>query len=159
MPEVRVIDTDGQQIGVMGIQPALRLAEEKGVDLVEVSPTAKPPVCRLMDFGKYMYQQSKKAKDARKKQHTTHLKEIKMRPRIDGHDYQFKLQHVRSFIEERNKVKVTVVFRRGRENLHREFGSRLLQRIAEDAADIATAEAPPRSEGLNMAVTLMPKSS
>jgi len=143
----------------MGIQPALRLAEEKGVDLVEVSPTAKPPVCRLMDYGKYMYEQSKKAKDAKKKQHTTHLKEIKMRPRIDGHDYQFKLQHIRSFLEAHNRVKITVVFRRGRENLHRELGTQLLQRITQDASDIAAIETAAHNEGLNIVMTLIPKSS
>ena len=143
----------------MSVQSALHLAEEKGVDLVEVSPTAKPPVCRLMDYGKFMYAQSKKAKDAKKKQHITHLKEIKMRPRIDGHDYEFKLQHIRSFLEERNQVKITIVFRRGRENLHREFGTQLLQRITADLADVASIANPMRSEGLNMVMILMPKSS
>ena len=143
----------------MDVGSALRLAEGKGVDLVEVSPTAKPPVCRLMDYGKFMYEQSKKAKHAKKKQHTTQLKELKMRPRIDGHDYEFKLQHIRSFLKDRNKVKVTVVFRRGRENLHREFGTQLLQRITEDLSDVASVESSARSEGLNMVMILIPKSS
>src|SRR5947207_1242625 len=114
VPQVRVIGDDGSQVGVVTVREALTMAQSKGLDLVEVSPTARPPVCRIMDFGKFKYEQSRKARKAKKKQHVTHLKEIKMRPKIEGHDYEFKMDHARQFLNARDKVKFTIMFR-GRE--------------------------------------------
>ncbi len=151
-----MIDPDGEQAGIMDTRSALELARERDFDLVEVSPHAKPPVCRIMDYGKYKYQQSKRIKDSKKKQHAVQLKEIRMRPKTDEHDYLFKLRHAQRFLEERNRVKISVMFR-GREQAHREFGRGVLERAIEKLSEVASAEGPIRIEGRNMTVTLVPK--
>jgi translation initiation factor IF-3 len=156
VPQVRLIGDDGSQIGVIAVREALTMAQSKGLDLVEVSPTSRPPVCRIMDYGKFKYEQSRKARKAKKKQHVVHLKEIKMRPKIEDHDYGFKMDHARGFLDDRNKVKFTVMFR-GREMAHQEIGHRLIQQIARDLADIATVELPARSEGRTLTMVLQPK--
>ena len=156
MPQVRVIGDDGSQIGVVPVREALAMAQAKGLDLVEVSPTARPPVCRIMDYGKYKYEQSRKARKAKKKQHVTHLKEIKMRPKIEEHDYGFKMDHAREFLAARDKVKFTIMFR-GREMAHQEIGRRLVDRIITDLTEIATVETPARSEGRTLTMVVMPK--
>jgi translation initiation factor IF-3 len=157
-PQVRVIDPDGEQIGIMPTREAVDLAYEKGLDLVEVSPNAKPPVCRILDYGKYKYEESKKARSARKKQHTVQLKEMRYRPKIEEHDYSFKTRHVREFIVQGYKVKVFVVFR-GREMAHVEFGRKIMERVIDDLSDVAQVEVKPKMEGRNLTMLLMPKSS
>ena len=154
--EIRVIDDTGQQLGIMPPPQALAIARQKGLDLVEISPTAVPPVCRIMDFGKFKYQQSRRAKDARKKQTVIQVKEVKMGPKTDEHDFQFKARHVRRFLEDGNKAKVTIRFR-GREMVHTELGRRLLDRMTQDMLDIATIESHARLEGRNMVMILTPK--
>jgi translation initiation factor IF-3 len=156
VPQVRVIADDGTQVGVLPVREALALAQSKGLDLVEVSPTARPPVCRIMDYGKFKYEQNRRARKAKKKQHQMQLKEIKMRPKIEEHDYGFKLQHAREFLESRDKVKFTVTFR-GREIAHQDIGHKLIQRAIADLAEIASVESPPRSEGRTLTTVLMPK--
>jgi len=156
VPQVRVIGDDGSQAGVLPVREALAMAQAKGLDLVEVSPTARPPVCRIMDYGKFKYEQNRKARKAKKKQHVTHLKEIKMRPKIEDHDYGFKLDHAREFLQARDKVKLTIMFR-GREMAHQEIGHRLVARVVADLADLATVEIPARSEGRTLTMVLMPK--
>jgi translation initiation factor IF-3 len=156
VPQVRVIGDDGSQVGVLPVREALSMAQAKGLDLVEVSPTARPPVCRIMDFGKFKYEQSRKARKARKKQHVTHLKEIKMRPKIDEHDYTFKMNHAREFLGERDKVKFTIMFR-GREMAHQEIGHKLMARIIADLGESATVETSARSEGRTLTMVVMPK--
>jgi translation initiation factor IF-3 len=156
--QVRVIGQDGKQIGIMEMSKALSLAQEAGLDLVEVAPESKPPVCRIIDYGKFRYKQSKRAKEARKKQHVTHVKEIKVRPKIEDHDFQFKVKHTREFLQGGNKVKLTVVFR-GREMYYVQFGEKLLKRIAEEVGDIATVERETKPEGRNLVMILAPKSS
>ncbi|HEX7128389.1 MAG TPA: translation initiation factor IF-3 [Thermodesulfobacteriota bacterium] len=155
-PEVRVIDSNGQQVGIMPIAEALRLAESQELDLVEVSPTARPPVCRIMDYGKYKYEQSKKAQEARKKQTVVSIKEVKMRPKTDEHDFDFKLKNVKRFLEEGNKTKITVVFR-GREMAHPEFGRRMLDRVTNELQGLATIEQSPRMEGRAISMIVAPK--
>jgi translation initiation factor IF-3 len=156
VPQVRLIAADGEQVGIIQRDEALRMAEEQGLDLVEVAPQSKPPVCRILDYGKYKYEQSKRAKIARKKHHFMQLKEVKLRPKIEEHDFQFKLNHARKFLESGNKVKFTVYFR-GREITHREFGEKLLDRMAEELKDVATIERPTKLEGRNMVMTMIPK--
>ena len=156
VPQVRVIADDGEQAGVLPIREALALAQSRGLDLVEVSPTARPPVCRIMDYGKFKYEQNRRARKARKKQHVMHLKEIKMRPKIDGHDYDFKMEHARQFLAARDKVKFTITFR-GREMAHPEHGHKLIQRIIAELVEAATVETPPRSEGRMLTMVMMPK--
>jgi len=156
VPQVRVIGDDGQQIGVLTVREALDMARSRNLDLVEVSPTARPPVCRIMDYGKFKYEQNLRARKAKKKQHQTQLKEIKMRPKIDDHDYDFKMRHARDFLGERDKVKFTITFR-GREMAHMEIGHRLVQRILADLTDIALVEANPRTEGRSITTVVMPK--
>jgi translation initiation factor IF-3 len=156
IPQVRVIDDDGTQIGVISTSEALAMAEERGLDLVEVSPKARPPVCKIMDYGKYMYQLNKRAKEAKKRQHVTVVKEIKMRPKIEPHDYEFKLRHAREFLGAGDKVKCTVTFR-GRELAHKELGRRLMEKAAEDLNDVASVEVPIRSEGRSMIMVLAPR--
>jgi translation initiation factor IF-3 len=156
VPQVRLIGDDGSQIGVIPVREALAMAQAKGLDLVEVSPTARPPVCRIMDYGKFKYEESRKARKAKKKQHVVQLKEIKMRPKIEEHDYGFKMDHAREFLVERNKVKFTVMFR-GREMAHQEHGHRLIGKIVEELADIAAVETPARSEGRTLTMVMMPK--
>ncbi len=151
-----MIDENGQQVGIMPLAEALRLAENRNMDLVEVSPTARPPVCRIMDYGRYKYEQAKKAQEARKKQTTVHVKEIKMRPKTDEHDFDFKLRNVKRFLEEGSKAKITVVFR-GRELAHPEFGRRMLDRVTAELKDLATIEQMPRMEGKTLSMIVAPK--
>jgi translation initiation factor IF-3 len=153
---VRVVTAEGEQLGVLPIAEALRIAAERELDLVEVAPEAAPPVCRVMDFGKFKYQQSRRAKDARKKQTIIQVKEVKMGPKTDEHDYQFKARHVRRFIEDGNKAKVTIRFR-GREMAHTELGRRLLDKMSQDMADIALIESHAKLEGRNLVMILTPK--
>jgi len=153
---VRVIDPDGNQLGVIPIQSALTSAQEFGLDLVEVSPNASPPVCKIMDYGRFKYQQDKRQQEARKKQTRIQVKEIKVRPKTDSHDIEVKLGHIQKFIEKKNKVKVTVVFR-GREITLTERGKEVLEQIAENAEDFATIEQPPKQEGRTMTMVLGPK--
>jgi len=158
IPQVRVIGPDGEQVGILGIREALAYAQERLLDLVEVSPTARPPVCRVMDFGKYKYEQSKKQQKARKKQHVTHLKEIKLRPKIEEHDYAFKVGNGRKFLEKHDKVKFTVTFR-GREMAHPEAGFRLIERVVKDLEAIGQVENPPRMEGRSIVLLMVPRSA
>jgi len=146
-----VIDDAGQQLGIMAPQQALTVARQKGLDLVEVAPTAVPPVCRIMDFGKYQYQEQKRAREARKHQKIIEVKEIKFRPKVDEHDYQFKRKHIERFITEGDKVKATVFFR-GREIAHPEIGRRILERLIGELGEQAMLEQPPRLEGNQMHV-------
>ena len=156
MPEIRVIDEDGTQLGIMAPAQAVTIAREKGLDLVEISPTAVPPVCRIMDFGKYQYTEQKKARQARKHQKVIELKEIKFRPKVDEHDYQFKRKHIERFLAEGDKVKATIFFR-GREMAHPEIGRRILERLIDDLADLAVPENSPRQEGNQMHTILSQK--
>ena len=156
VPKVRVIDDEGENLGVMYTQEAIERAYEIGLDLVEVSPTADPPVCKFLDIGKYKYEAQKKANIARKTQKTQELKEIKMRPNIDDHDYDTKMKKVHDFIGEGDKVKITLRFR-GRELSHQQLGMQLLQRVAENVGEIAKVEAYPRMEGRQMLMVLAPK--
>jgi len=156
--EVRVVSPEGEQLGIMATQDALQLADEQGLDLVEVAPNERPPVCRIMDYGKYKYQRSKRQQQAKKKQKIILVKEIKLRPKTEEHDYQFKTQHVRRFIQDGHKAKVTIVFR-GREMAHTELGRRILDRVVTDMEDIATVEQMPKQEGRNMTVVLAPRAS
>ena len=151
--EVRVIDETGQQLGIMAPQQAIGLAREKGLDLVEVSATAVPPVCRIMDFGRYQYLEQKRARQAKKHQKTIEVKEIKFRPKVDEHDYQFKKKHIERFLDEGDKVKATVFFR-GREMAHPEYGRRILERLIEELGEVAIAETMPRQEGNQMSTIL-----
>jgi translation initiation factor IF-3 len=153
---VRVVSGEGEQLGILPISEALRIAAERELDLVEVAPEAVPPVCRIMDFGKFKYQQSRRAKDARKKQTIIQVKEVKMGPKTDEHDFQFKARHVRRFLEDGNKAKVTIRFR-GREMAHTELGRKLLDRMSHDLTDIATIESFPKLEGRNLVMILTPK--
>jgi translation initiation factor IF-3 len=153
---VRVVSGEGEQLGILPITEALRIAAERELDLVEVAPEAVPPVCRIMDFGKFKYQQSRRAKDARKKQTIIQVKEVKMGPKTDEHDFQFKARHVRRFLEDGNKAKVTIRFR-GREMAHTELGRKLLDRMSHDLTDIATIESFPKLEGRNLVMILTPK--
>lgn len=155
-PEIRVIDEDGEQLGVLTPSEAISIAQERGLDLVEVAPMARPPVCRIMDYGKYMYQQSKKAQEAKKHQKTINVKEVKFRPKIDEHDYGFKKKHVVRFLRDENKVKATIMFR-GREVTHAEIGTQILQRLQGEVADLANVERAPKLEGYNMTMILTPK--
>jgi translation initiation factor IF-3 len=153
--ELRVVDDEGNQLGVMALDDALAAAEERGLDLVEVSPNSTPPVCRIMDYGKYKYQQSKRAAEAKKKQAKVEVKEVKLRPKTEEHDYQFKVKNARRFISSGNKVKVTIMFR-GREVTHPEFGRRILERVANDLADEAQVESHPNMAGRFMSMVLVP---
>ena len=144
--KVRVIDADGKQLGILSVKDAMRIAEEKVLDLVEVAPTSTPPVCRIMDFGKYRYEQTKKEKEARKKQHSIKLKEIKIRPAIEEHDYQVKKNHLLEFLDKGHKVKVVVMFR-GRELGHLEFGHKLIERLSEDTKAVGALESQPKAIG------------
>jgi translation initiation factor IF-3 len=147
--EIRVIDDTGQQLGIMAPQQALAIARQKGLDLVEIAATATPPVCRIMDFGKYQYLEQKRARQAKKHQKVIEVKEIKFRPKVDEHDYQFKKKHIERFLAEGDKVKATVFFR-GREIAHPEIGRRILERLLTELADVAAPETQPRLEGNQM---------
>ena len=157
MPEVRVIGSDGSQVGIVQTHEALRMAEEQGLDLVEVSPRAVPPVCRIMDFGRFKYQESKKEKASRKHQSTVVIKEIKFRPKTDTHDLDFKLKHIRRFLGEGNKVRLMIVFR-GREIVHPETGQAMLDVVSKEVAEIAAIEQKPSMEGRRMVMILGPRS-
>jgi translation initiation factor IF-3 len=139
VPEVRLVDQDGNQVGVVKTPDAVKMAEEAELDLVEVAPNAKPPVCRIMDYKRMVYEQKRKAREARKKQKTVDVKEVKFRVNIDEHDYQTKLRHAREFIDHGDKIKITIIFR-GRLINHPELGQKLIQRVVEDLKDVATVE-------------------
>jgi translation initiation factor IF-3 len=153
---VRVIADDGAQLGVLSIDEALAAAQERGLDLVEVAPLARPPVVKIMDYGKFKFEQAKAARAAKKKQHVIHLKEVKYRPGIDDHDFDFKTRHAREFLESGNKVKVTMMYR-GRQMAHIELGREVLDRVAIELKDIGKIEQEPRLEGRNMSMVLAPK--
>ncbi len=151
-----MVSADGEQLGVMPIQQALETARQRELDLVEVAPEAAPPVCRIMDFGKYKYMQARRQKEARKKQTVIVVKEVKMGPKTEKHDFDFKLKHVRRFLEEGNKAKVTVRFK-GREMAHTELGWKMLNKMTEAITDIATVENHPRMEGRMLSMIFSPK--
>ena len=151
-----MIDETGQQLGIMPPPQALTIARQKGLDLVEISPTAVPPVCRIMDFGKYQYQEQKRSREAKKHQRVIEVKEIKFRPKVDEHDYDFKKKHIERFLAEGDKVKATIFFR-GREMAHPEIGRRILERLIEDLTELAIAETSPRQEGNQMHTILSAK--
>ncbi len=153
---MRVIGADGSQLGILPLKDALRLAEEKGLDLVEVAPQAKPVVCRIMDFGRFKYEQSKREKEAKKKQHVVNLKEIKLRPNIEAHDFEVKTRNTMRFLKEGDKVKVTMMFR-GRQIVHTQIGQELLNRLANAVQHVAIVERQPKLEGRSMIMILAPK--
>jgi len=153
--EVRVIDPEGKQLGILPLVEALRAAATVELDLVEVSPKSEPPVCRIMDYGKFKYQQSKKAHDAKKKQAVVHLKEVKMRPKTEEHDFQFKLRNIERFLKDGNKTKVTIVFR-GRELAHPDLGKHMIGRVAEELKEWGKVEQEPKFEGRNFVMVLAP---
>ena len=153
MREIRVIDDEGDQLGIMSPQQALVIARDKGLDLVEISPTAAPPVCRIMDYGRYHYQEQKRTREARKNQKSIELKEIKFRPKVDEHDYNFKKKNIERIMAEGNKVKATVFFR-GREMAHPDFGRRILDRLVDDLDGVAMAESRPSLQGNQMHIIL-----
>ncbi|MDI3257554.1 MAG: translation initiation factor IF-3 [Kyrpidia sp.] len=156
--EVRLIDVDGGQLGIVPLREALRIAAEKNLDLVNVAPTAKPPVCRIMDYGKYKYEQSKREKEARRNQKIVSIKEVRLTPNIEDHDFQTKLRAVIRFLEQGDKVKATVRFR-GREITHTRIGQGVLERMAQEVQDLCVIERPPKLEGRNMIMILAPKQS
>ena len=158
VPRVQLIGEDGSNLGEVSIQDALARAEDAGLDLVEISPNASPPVCKILDLGKLKYEKQKKAAEARKKQKTIEIKEIKMRPNIDTHDYEVKMKAVRRFFEDGDKVKVTLRFR-GREMAHMELGMQLLNRVKEEVEPIAKVEAEPKLEGRQMMMVLAPRTT
>ena len=153
---MRLIAVDGSQLGIVGIQEALEAASEVGMDLVEVSANSDPPVCRIMDYGKFKYQASKREQGARKKGKTFQVKEIKLRPHTEEHDLGFKIRNLKKFLDKKNRVKVTVIFR-GRELAYKSVGVELLQRVAEEVAEEGTVEQPPREEGRNLSMFIVPK--
>jgi translation initiation factor IF-3 len=155
VPEVRLVGPGGEQVGIVRIEDALRLAAEADLDLVEVAPTARPPVCRLMDYGKFKYETAQKARESRRNQTNTIIKEMKLRPKIDQHDYGTKKGHVERFLRQGDKVKITIMFR-GREQHRPELGFRLLQRLAEDVTDLGFVESAPKQDGRNMIMVLGP---
>jgi translation initiation factor IF-3 len=155
---IRLVDADGTMVGIVALRDALAKAEEAGLDLVEISPTAEPPVCKIMDFGKYKYEAQKKTRDARKRQKTVELKEIKLRPTIGQNDYDVKLRSIIKFLNEGNKVKITVRFR-GREITHQEVAVVLLDRLKVDVDEVAKIEYSPRMEGRQMLMILAPKAA
>lgn len=150
-----MVDDEGTQLGIISFDEALSIADERGLDLVEVSPNAAPPVCRIMDYGKYKYQTSKRAAEAKKKTARVEIKEVKMRPKTETHDYNFKLKNARRFLEEGNKLKVTIMFR-GREVTHPDYGRRLLVKLAEDVKDLGLVEMMPRMAGRFMTMVIGP---
>ena len=154
--EIRVIDEAGQQLGIMPPAQALAVARQKGLDLVEVSPTAVPPVCRIMDYGRFQYLEQKRARQAKKHQKVIEIKEIKFRPKVDEHDYQFKKKHIERFLADGDKVKATIFFR-GRENAHPEIGRRILERLIAELSDVGVIESEPQKEGNQLHTILAPK--
>jgi translation initiation factor IF-3 len=155
---VRVIADDGEQLGIMAVEEAIAAAEGQGLDLVEVAPTARPPVVRIMDYGKFKYEEARKARQARKKQHQIQIKEVKLRPGIEEHDLEFKLRHARRFLEEGNKVKATMQFR-GRQMAHPEFGREVLSRFATALEEQGKVESMPSMEGRTMTMIIAPRAS
>jgi len=155
--EVSVIGDDGEHLGTIPTEEALSIAEDKGMDLVEVAANSNPPVCRIMDYGKHKYKASKKAHEAKKNQKVVHVKEVKFRPNTDQHDFDFKLKHVQRFLENGDKAKV-VIFFKGREIVHREFGQKVLERVAEQTENIAVIEQSAKQEGRTLVMILAPKS-
>ena len=153
--KVRLVDADGEMAGVVSVPEALKMAEEAGLDLVEVSPNADPPVCKILDYGKYKYEQQKKAAEARKKQKTVDVKEVKIRPGIEKHDYEVKMRNARRFLEGGDKVKVTMRFR-GREMAHQDIGLGVLRKMKEELADVSKPELEPKLEGRQMIMVLGP---
>ncbi len=153
---MRVIGEEGEQLGVMDVRDAIRAARDKGLDLVEVAPNADPPVCRIIDFGKFQYEAKKKANEAKNKQFTITGKEVKFRPGTDDHDYEYRMKHAREWLQDGDKVKATIWFR-GREMSHRELGARILEKLEQDLADVGEVEARPRMEGNQMFIILGPK--
>jgi translation initiation factor IF-3 len=156
VPEVRVIGAEGEQLGILKTPEAIRQAKDMGIDLVEVAPTAEPPVCRIMDFGKFKYEQSKKEHRMRQSQKSTQVKEIKLRPRTDKHDLETKVRQIKDFLSEGNKTKITVMFR-GREMANRNLGFEAIQQIIEDLKGVGNVESPPRMEGRNLYMVVAPK--
>jgi translation initiation factor IF-3 len=152
---VRLIGPDGNQLGIKPVPEALRMARGLDLDLVEVAPMAKPPVCRIMDYGKFRYEEAQKAKEARRKSTNVTIKEVKFRPKIDRHDYEVKMRRAVQFLQENDKVKVTMMFR-GREVTHPEIGRNILERLSEDVADYGEVEIPPKMEGRNMTMVIAP---
>lgn len=153
---VRLIAADGSQLGVMSVRDALEAAKLVGLDVVEVAPNADPPVCRVMDYGKFKYQASKKAQESKKKSKTIQLKEIRLRPNTEEHDLEFKVNNVKKFLEKRDRVKISVLFR-GREMSHLDVGFTLLKKMAEKVAEVGTVEQPPTKEGWRLTMVLVPK--
>ncbi|MDP8299481.1 MAG: translation initiation factor IF-3 [Candidatus Tantalella remota] len=154
--KVRLVDEEGAQLGVVEISVAIEKARAINLDLVEVSPNSDPPVCRIMDYSRYKYEQEKKKKVAKKKQHVTHMKEIRFKIRIEEHDYQVKLKHMKEFLEKKDKVRVSLRFR-GRENAHKELGRELLHRVANDVSALGEMETAPKAMGRTMTMTIVPK--
>jgi translation initiation factor IF-3 len=157
-PKVRLVDDEGNQLGVVDTKTGLEKAKELGLDLVEVSPNSDPPVCRIMDYSKYKYEQEKKRKQAKKKQHVTHIKEVRFKPSISEHDYQVKLKHIKEFLANKDKVRVSLMFK-GREMAHKEFGMGLLNRLATDVAAVGEAESSPKMMGRMVSITIIPKNA
>lgn len=154
--ECRLVDENGEQLGIVPIKEALALSKERGLDLIEVAPSAAPPVCKIMDYGKYKYEQGKREREASKKQHVSEMKNIRMRPGIDEHDYQFKLKHVIKFLKDGHKVKISMVFR-SREISHPEVARRSLDRMAQDVSEYGVVEKPSMMEGKTMIIIFSPK--
>jgi translation initiation factor IF-3 len=154
-PKVRVIGSDGSQVGILAIRDALLKAQEENLDLVEIAPNAQPPVCKIVDYGKFRYDQTKREKESKKAQHQVKVKEVKLKPNIDEHDFQTKLKQARQFVEKGNKVKVTCMFR-GREMAHPELGQKMVEKFCKGLEDIALVEAPPKLLGRNLIGVLAP---
>ena len=154
--QIRVIAEDGEALGVMTTAEALEIANERAYDLVEIAPDADPPVCKLMDYGKFKYQQSKRAHEAKKNQKIIHLKEIKLRPKTEAHDFDFKFKHAIEFLEDGDRVKVSVFFR-GREMIHQDLGHKLLKKFVDQAEEVAAVEVPPKMEGRSLSMVLAPR--
>lgn len=155
-PQIRVVDQDGKQIGILTTAKAMELAVAQNLDLVEIAPEANPPVCRIMDYGKFKYQQSKKEKESKKKQHVIHIKEIRLRPAIDEHDIAFKIRQSRKFIESGNHLRIRILFK-GRQMAHPELGEAVLQRVIQELEDIAKMEKEPLKEGKSIVTHFIPK--
>jgi translation initiation factor IF-3 len=156
-PQVRVIGADGSQLGIIPIEKALQLAVEAQLDLVEVAPNADPPVCKIMDYGKFKYQQNKRSQEAKKKASVIQVKEVKIRPKTDDHDLEFKIRHIRRFLAQKDKAKVTMLFR-GREIVYSDLGMKILERVLEELQDEVVVEQRPKMEGRNLVMVLAPKS-
>ncbi len=156
VPAVRVVTEEGEQLGVMDTRDAIRTARNQGLDLVEISPNANPPVCKIIDYGKFQYEAKKRANEAKKKQVTVSVKEIKFRPGTDDHDYSYRVKHAREWLEDGDKVRAAIAFR-GREMAHRELGAKILARLIQDLSDMADVEVAPKMEGYQMFTILTPK--